>query len=376
MVRRTTADVVIVGGGVIGCALAVELAARGLEVTVVERGQPGEEASGAAAGMLTPQADGTAPSPFFDLALESRNLYPEWARDLYEETNLDVGYRRTGLLRCELGESGDERILASFLWQKKAGLPLERVLPETLAGELDGRLSPEVRGALFFPEEAMVDPRLLVRALWILAERRGVQFLTGTAALRFRVEEGVCRGVETEAGPIEAQNVVDAAGAWAPFDPTAPVTIPVKPVRGQIVSLAIRGKPLPVIVSSDEAYLAPRPDGTVLIGSTVEFVGYEKAVTGEAVARLLSAAFRLVPSLGAARFVAAWSGLRPGTPDGLPILGPCETPGLWFATGHFRNGVLLAPLTARLLAQLLTGSSVRDLSPFSIERFEPVRRAK
>ena len=365
-------DTIIVGGGLIGCALAAELASRGQRVTVVERGEPGDEASGAAAGMLAPQAEANEPDSFFRFALESRDMFPAWADALMRETGIDVGYRKIGLLRCAFGNREDGSRDASDRWQIRAGLPLERRGDrEALGRELSGRLSPEVRSAVFFPEEAAVDPRALTRAVWRSAQSRGARVWTGTGVTAFRIRDGVCRGVETDAGPIEADATVDAAGAWAAFDRDVPLSIPVEPVRGQIVQLRVEGAPLETLVCSDDVYLVPRPDGTVLLGSTTERVGFRKAVTAEAVERLIAAAVRLVPSLAAAQFVSAWSGLRPGTPDARPILGDSPVPGLFFATGHFRNGILLAPATARAVADRLTSRAPADLSEFSILRFAP-----
>jgi glycine oxidase len=363
-------DVVIVGGGLIGCALAAELAARGRAVTVIERAEPGAEASGAAAGMLAPQSEARARDAFFDLTVESRDLYPAWARALVEETGVDVGYRKTGLLHCRFEGEAAAASAEPFAWQRAAGLSVIERQREDLAAEAGGRLSTKVRDAVFFPDEAVVDPRRLTRAAWLTAVRRGAIVETGTSVFGFRIEDGVCRGVETEAGPIDAAVTVDAAGAWAAFGGLLPMPLPVEPVRGQIVELCLP-EPLETIIASGEVYLVPRPDGTVLLGSTAERVGFRKAVTAEAVGRLIAAAARLVPALGSARFVTAWSGLRPGTPDGLPILGASPVRGLFFAAGHFRNGILLAPVTARLLADLLTGGPSRDLSPFSAERFAP-----
>ena len=365
-----TPDVLIVGGGAIGCALAAELAARARTVAVIERAEPGAEASGAAAGMLAPQAEAHGSGPFFDLALQSRDLYPAWAGMLAAETGIDVGYRRTGLLRCAFEAGSAEAWLSGeYEWQRAVGLPRTLVRSPELDGEADGRLSRLVREAILFPDEAMVDPRRLTRALWLLAERRGVRVRTGASVLRFWIERGACRGVETDEGPMEAGAVVDAAGAWAALDPALPFSVPVEPVRGQIVELQLPRQPLSRIVCSEDVYVVPRPDGTLLLGSTIEFVGFRKEVTADAVERLIAAAVRLVPALSAARFVTAWSGLRPGTPDGLPVLGASPVPGLFFATGHFRNGILLAPVTAAVMADRLTGGPPRDLSAFSIERF-------
>lgn len=363
------ADVLIAGGGLIGCALAAEVAARGRRVVLAERGEPGAEASSAAAGMLSPQAEAHEPGPFFDLLRESRTLYPRWVEEMFGETGIDVGYRKTGRLLCGLPGAAAEGLIAPYSWQRAAGLAVEPLRREELGAELDARLAPEIREAVFFPEEAVVEPRRLAAAVVRLAERRGVRILRGTPVRRFLVERGRCVGVETEQGRIQAEAVVDAAGSWASFDAALTLPLPVRPIRGQIVALKLPGPPLPAIVSSEDVYMAPRPDGTVLLGSTMEDVGFRKEVTASAVARLIGAAIRVVPSLESAEFLTAWSGLRPATPDGLPVLGGSAVPGLFFATGHFRNGILLAPVTARTLADVLTGQSTRDLSPFSVDRF-------
>ncbi len=363
-----TADVVIVGGGLIGCSLAAELASREQSVVLVERAEPGGEASGAAAGMLTPQADAAEPSPFFDLALESRDLYPDWSRQILEETGVDIGYRRTGLLRVlPAGPAEAER--AAVRWQRARGLRVEELACEQLPREIGARLAPQARAVVLYPDEAVVDPRRATRAAWLLAERRGARVETGMSVRRFTIERGVCRGVETDAGSIASRAVVDAAGAWAAFDGHLPVPVPVLPVRGQIVELRLGGTPLQTVLSSEEVYLVPREDGSVLIGSTIEHAGFRKEVTAGAIRGLLEAAARLCPEVTSARFVTAWAGLRPGTPDGWPLLGESGIEGLYFATGHFRSGILLAPATARHMADLLTGRPVPRLSPFSVDRF-------
>jgi len=363
-------DVVVVGGGAIGCAIAGELARRGVAVTLLERGEPGGEASGAAAGLLSPQSDAREPGPFFDLGLESRSLYPDWVGELENETGLAVGYRVTGILRCAYSEAERDALRERCQWQRSAGLEAcERTVRE-MSAWLPGLLSPEVAGGAFFPEDGVVDSRVLTRALAASAARRGVRLCAGTEARRCVVEQGACRGVATATEIFPAQTVVDASGAWAAFDPEWRGATPVRPVRGQIVALRPEGTPLPVVIEAEDVYLVPRLDGQVLAGATSEQAGFRKAVTADAVRSLTAAASRLVPSLSSARFESAWSGLRPGTPDGWPILGEATgLPGLVFAAGHYRNGILLAPLTARVVADLVTGSSRRDLSPFSPSRF-------
>jgi glycine oxidase len=363
-----SADVLVVGGGLIGCGIAAEVAARGHSVLLLERGAPGAEASAAAAGMIAHQAEAREPGPFFDLLCESRALYPGWVGQLVAETGIDVGYRETGRLVCDPeGQSAD--MLDPYEWQRAAGREVRTLPREEFPAELDARLAPEIRRAVFFPEEAVLEPRSLARAVEKLAERRGVRILRGTPARRFLIERGRCVGVEGSSGRISAEAVVDAAGAWAAFDAGLAIPLPVRPIRGQIVAWRLSGSPLPTVVSSHHAYLVPRPDGMVLLGSTMEDVGFRKAVTAAAVARLVAAAARIVPSLESAEFVTAWSGLRPAMPDGLPVLGESPLPGLFFATGHFRSGILLAPVTAKILADRLTGLASRDLSSFSVGRF-------
>jgi glycine oxidase len=364
VVRRDAADVVIVGGGVIGCALARELALRGAAVTVVEKAEPGAEASGAAAGLLAPQAEGLARGPFFDLALESRRLYPAWTAALEEESGMEVGYRKTGILRCALPRSAAEG--DAFAWQRRAGLAVEEKDAGEIAALTGGSVSEEIREAVFLPEEGVVDNRRLTRALWVAAERRGVEFLLGRTVRRFLVRGGRCAGVETDEGPVAAAQTVNAAGAWAGFDADFPV--PVEPVHGQIVEVESAAPALATVVESRDVYVVPR-GGSWLLGSTAERIGFEKRVTAGTVARLIAAAARLLPALENAAFLRAWSGLRPGTPDGLPVLGRGPLPGLYLATGHFRNGILLAPVTALAIADCLAGSGARDLSPFALGRF-------
>ena len=362
-------DVLVCGAGVIGCAVARELAARGAEVAVVERGSPGQEASGAAAGMLTASAYAIPGEPLSEICRAAAALYPALVDDLRSETGVDPHYSRCGSLRVPAG-ADDARALADLAArQERAGWTIERVDPARIADLAGAALSFE-GPALSYPDEAVVDPRELVRGLRLSAECRGARFVTGTPVTGLRIDSGVCTGVRTPAEEIAAGAVVDAAGSWAGLAGAAGFAVPIVPVRGQIVELDA-GAARPVrVIHRDHFYLAPREHGRLLAGATVEFAGYEKAVTAEAVASLLRRAIELLPALAGARFAGAWAGLRPAAPDGLPILGQTPLPGYFLAAGGFRNGVLMAPWVAHSVADaVLGGSNGAALQPFAMARF-------
>ncbi|HMF08697.1 MAG TPA: FAD-dependent oxidoreductase, partial [Thermoanaerobaculia bacterium] len=214
-------DVVLVGGGVVGCALARELAERGARVAVVERAEPGSEASGAAAGMLSPQAESTERTPFFDLCLASRELHRVWARELAGETGIEVGYRRCGVLRCDFDEEA-ARLAEAFSWQRAEGLAVEPLDASSAAARTEKRISDGVRGALFFPEDGLVDSARLTHALAVSARARGARIHVGETVRRCLLRGGRCVGVETGSGALSAGQVVITAGAWSGFDTGLP----------------------------------------------------------------------------------------------------------------------------------------------------------
>src|SRR5262249_11015793 len=312
---------------------------------------------------LAPQAENLPPGPLLDLALESRALYPRWTEELAEETGIDAGYNRCGILRCAL--PGENPPFEEFAWQKAAGLSVEPCGAAAIASRSGGAASPEISDGLFFPEEGVVNNRLLMEALRVSARRRGATFQTQTPVLRVVSRGGRCAGVQTTRGVIASEKVVNAAGAWAGFD--AESSIPIEPVRGQIVEIESPRR-LAAVLESRDVYMVPRGQ-TLLLGSTAERVGVEKRVTAGAVERLIAAATRLAPSLSKAAFLGAWAGLRPAAPDGLPVLGPARLPGLYLAAGHFRNGILLAPVTSVVMADEISGGAARDLRAFSVLRF-------
>jgi glycine oxidase len=371
---RTTeraADVVIVGGGVIGCAIARRAARDGLSVVVLERGAPGMEASWAAAGMLSPLAEANGPGPFLDLLLAAREMYPAYAAALVAETGTDVGYADAGTLYLALREEDEAELGERWAWQSAAGLPLERLTAEE-ARRLEPAVSPSVRMALRFPGDHQVDSRALGRALADAAARAGAEVRAGVEAVRLLRESGRATGVACADGTrVRAGAVVLAGGAWAGRMQGLPRPLPVEPVHGQLLALETMPPLFRHVVDSPRCYLVPRACGRVIAGATVERTGERKAVTPWGLRRLIDGAVEIAPALEHAPLAEAWSGLRPGTPDGFPILGPDpEMPNLVYAAGHYRNGILLAPLTGERVGALLSrGTWDAEMARFGIGRF-------
>ena len=362
----------MIGGGAIGCASAWELARRGLRVVVVERGTPGGEATWASAGMLSVLSEGERPDALFALARASRDRYPAFLQALREATGLAVDLRELGNLRVALSDDAAEVLRREVERQWAAGVGVEW-LDRAAARELEPSLAGAVRAAALTPTDAHVDNRRLGRALWAAAAAAGVAFRLGVPAARVLAEPGGrVAGVELAGGErIEAAAVVIAAGSWSGTLNGLPRTLPVQPVRGQM--LAVEAVPPLVrrIVMGDGCYLVPTAEGRVLVGATVERAGFERRVTPAGIRDLVNAATAVVPALAEAAVVETWAGLRPGTPDGLPILGTDpELAGLVYATGHFRNGILLTPITAEIVADLVAGASPAiSLEPFAPNRF-------
>jgi glycine oxidase ThiO len=347
-----TWDAIVIGGGVIGLSLARELRKQGASVLVVERGEPGREASFAAGGMLANCGDET-PAALQPLATASAEMYPEFAQELEDESGEKVDLRSDGTLLFPSDHAGK---------QISGCLPL----PASLA-ELEPALRASGRTPVFLKERS-VCPRCLVHAALQAARHRRVDVSSGSRVLSVDVVEGRVSGVTTEKTSYRTGMVVNCAGAWAGEIALTP--IPTRPVKGQMVCFAMPSRNLlRHVVRSQEIYLIPRSDGRLLAGATVEEAGYDKRTVPETIQRLRRAAIAMLPALAEAR-VLDWAGLRPGTPDNLPILGATSVPGYFVATGHFRDGILLAPVTARAVARLMTsGKSEYELAPFSAERF-------
>jgi glycine oxidase len=348
-----TWDVIIIGGGIIGLSLSIALRKRGASVLVVERGEPGREASHAAGGMLV-DCPLETPQALQALASASARMYPEFAHELEIESDMKVDLRDHGTILS----LSDERAGYAASFPKADVSILEPALAE-------GTL----RVPAIYLRERSVDPRALTAAAVQTAKNRGVDFSSGDEVTAVHQSEGRVTGVTTVKTSFAAHNVVNCAGAWA--GSIAPITLPTRPVKGQMLCLVMPSRSLlQHVVRSPKVYLIPRSDGRLLIGATVEEAGFDKRTVPATIQNQHHAALELMPKLREAKILEDWAGLRPGTPDGLPILGESEVPGYYVATGHFRDGILLAPITAQVMAQVISGETpAQGLSAFSPQRF-------
>ncbi len=354
-----TWDVVIVGGGVIGLSLAWRLRQNGASVLVVEKGEPWREATYAAGGMIAHCDPGTPPA-LQEMVAASARMYAGFVRDLRAEAFQSPDLRDAGTIAFL---EADDELPAC------AGA---RLLEEAKLAELEPLVT--LRGRACLLPESSIDPRKLGRALEKAARTLGVDFVTGAAVNEVAVLGRRATGVRTSKSFYAADKVVNCAGAWAAD--IKPLGMPTRPVKGQIACLVPQSaghRASPIVqhvVRSSEVYIIPRSDGRILLGATVEEAGFDKRVDPDTIRRLQQAAVKIVPAISDMRLHDAWAGLRPGSPDDLPILGATSLTGYYAATGHYRDGIMLAPVTALVMTQLLTGHAPDfDLAAFSPLRF-------
>jgi glycine oxidase len=361
-------DAVIAGGGVIGGAIALELARAGMRVGVFDRQQPGQEASWASAGILSPAPESPAMIAMVPLGKKSLSLYPEFVAQVEEISGQSTGFRATGTLEALF--SGDTKAELSTIIALHHGLGLKaEPLRAEDARELEPALSEDAEAAVLRPEECSVDNRALTTAVLEAARRSGAEIFSDVSVKGIWREGNRCAGLILANEKVEAKWTIMAAGCFSAAIEGVAAYAPVRPAKGQMVALRADEVKLQRVLWSEHIYLVPRNDGRILAGATVEYVGFDKRTTVGGIEKILSAAIELAPGLANARIEETWAGLRPDTPDHLPILGPTDLDGLLMATGHFRSGILLTPITARLIREWITEQRV------SVEwdRFSPLR---
>ncbi|HEY9286826.1 MAG TPA: glycine oxidase ThiO [Candidatus Dormibacteraeota bacterium] len=359
-------DVIVVGGGVIGTSISYQLAKRGARVMLLERDSLGAAATGASAGIIQPHGGADAVPEFTALAVESARLFPAVSAELKQRTGFDVGYRPVDVIELALDEAEETRLRRQM--DRGAG---DAWIDAAIALEIEPEINASIRGAVLHRGDAQVLPAIFTRALGRAAAELGAEVREGVAVDRLLIDGDTVRGVAIGSENIHASEVVVANGCWsAAWSSMLRLPIPVRPVRGQMVALAVTGRSPHAVLSGGGGYLVPKPDGRLLLGTTVEDAGFDPRPTVEGIASLLDRAPRLAPRLAGATVGAAWAGLRPGTADGLPIIGRVAGwDGVTLATGHFRNGILLAPITAELVADLLLEGRTR----LPTARFDPAR---
>jgi glycine oxidase len=364
LTEKRSYDAIFVGGGVIGLSCAWRAAQRGARVAVLDRAQPPAGATRVAAGMLAPVGELAFGEPgLLEMTLASARLYPEFVAELEAAAGEGTGYVSQGALHIALDRDEAAELRRVHDLQRSLGLEAEW-LPPRRCRELEPGLTPSFNGGVHAPGEATVDPRALTRALLAALATAGVEVRTETEVVDGLFEDERLGGVRTAGGEeLRADAVVLAGGAWsgeAAWLPE-PARPPVRPVKGQILELRSHGAaPCERIVASERVYLVPRDDGRLIVGATSEEQGFDTAVTAGGVHELLREAYRLLPDVAEMELVDSMAGLRPGTPDNLPLIGPGAIEGLILATGHYRNGILLAPLTADAIAALLAGEQLPE----------------
>src|SRR6267143_1173210 len=361
-------DVVIAGGGLIGGAIALELALAGLRVAIYEQGDPGRESSWAGARILSPPPASPATIPLLQLGTASMALYPDFVFRVEEISGQDVGFRAKGTLEALFSRDAARELSTHVALHHGWGLQAEAISAED-ARELEPALSPELEAAVLRPDEASVDNRCLTHAVLEAARKSGVEIYAHHEVRGIWREKQRCSGLQLKNEKVSAGWTIIAAGCFSANIAGVNTYAPVRPAKGQMISLRAEQTKIERVLWSDKIYLVPRNDGRILAGATVEYVGFDRTVTAGGLEKILSGALELAPDLAHARVEETWAGLRPDSPDHLPILGPTDIDGLLIATGHFRSGILLTPITAKLIREWVTRQSVS----VDWERFSPLR---
>lgn len=362
-------DVIVVGGGVIGLSVAHAVAAEGQSVLVLDPGEPSKASSWAAAGMLAPQSEAETPGSLFTLCIASLRIYRDWAAQIMEQSGVDPEYAEPGLLCVASTEQSLCALKNRLAWQRDAGFESEFLTPEEVR-RVEPNLTLPIAGGIHMPGECRVTPRLLLEALRKACLFRGVEIRTGERVCAVLKNGERVAGVQTERESFATNSLVIASGART-SEISGLLRVPIVPRKGQIFSLR---SPRPVfqkLIRWEHAYAVQRQGGDLVIGATNEDAGFDRSLTPAGIGGLMAKAQQLSESVASLPIQEMWTGLRPATPDGLPVIGASGLDGLVYATGHYRNGILLAPITASIVASLLgKRKPPLPLEPYAAARFE------
>ncbi len=361
-------DAIIAGGGLIGSAIALELARNDLRVALFDAQEPGREASWASAGILSPAPENPGMISMVPIGKASLAMYPEFIAEVEERSGFSAGYRAKGTIEALFSRHAREELNTIIALHRGLGLKAEAISAKE-AREMEPALSKEIEAAVLRPEEASVDNRLLTKGLLEAAKKGGAEIHAAAAVQGVWREGSRCHGAMVNGENISAKHTIVAAGSFSSQIAGAEKYAPVRPAKGQMVSLRCDAAKIERVLWSERIYVVPRNDGRILCGATVEHVGFDRTVTASGIHANLDAAIELAPVLASACIEETWAGLRPDTPDHLPILGPTELEGLLIATGHFRSGVLLTPVTARLIGEFI----MQKTPSVDWEKFSPMR---
>lgn len=361
-------DAVIAGGGVIGACIALELAEAGLKVALYDAQEPGREASWASAGMISPAPENLGSIPFVPISLASVALYPAFVQKVESLSGMDVGYRKDGAIDVILDGNVEEELSTVIALQHGVGLRAEALTGQQVR-EMEPALTVETKAAIFRPDEGSLDNRAFTDATLRAAQAKGVQIFARNGAKSLWTENGRCKGLKLQDGCVETKWTIIAAGCFSARIEGVAAYAPVFPAKGQMIALRSESVEIRRVLWLEHTYLVPRNDGKIIAGSTIERTGFDHAVTAGGLKKILGEASKLAPGLENAKVEETWAGLRPDSPDHLPIMGPTDIEGLLVATGHFRSGILLAPVTAVLMREWICSQKVG----VDWERFSPMR---
>lgn len=371
---KKTFDAAIIGGGIIGCSIAYQLARRGKSVVVIEQDTAGAQASGASGGMLGAQVEMEGPGPMAELALKSRRLFPSLISDLQAETGIDIEWNQTGMLKVALNEKQREHLQHVAKWQREVGEKADWLEPEEVR-KLEPALSPDIAGAVSVPDDTQLSAPRLTAAFAAAAALYGAVFAEKCRVHSFIHDANRITGIKLDrpidplhpnSDEILAEDVVLAAGAWSgQLAAQLGISLPVRPVKGECLFVHAIPAPVKKTIFTHGCYLVPKAGGKLLVGSTMKEQGFDDRVTVDGLRHLTERAMRIIPAFANLPVEKIWAGLRPATPDGHPYIGKAEN-GLLIATGHLRNGILLSPITGKIIADLACGKEPEvDLAPFS-----------